>query len=91
MLFLVAYDISAPNRLRKVAKICESYGVRVEKSVFECDLPQDVFETFWLKLIDVAEEDEDALVAYRLCKSCIEHVETIGVMRPEKERLFYFL
>jgi len=38
---LVAYDVSTDTsdgrtRLRRVAKICEGYGQRVQKSVFEC-------------------------------------------------------
>ncbi len=40
---LVAYDISTEDlagerRLQRVAKVCEQYGVRVQKSVFEARL-----------------------------------------------------
>ena len=40
---IVSYDVSTtdsggPGRLRKVAKACKSYGVRVQYSVFECSL-----------------------------------------------------
>mgnify|MGYP006304116501 CR=1 FL=1 len=89
--YLVAYDICCHKRLRKVAKVCEEYGVRVEKSVFECDLPQEIFERLWCELIDLAVEDEDAIVAYRLCKSCVKETESIGIVPRMKERLFYFL
>ena len=45
MLVLVTYDvsltgISGQKRLRKVAKICQNYGVRVQNSVFECVVDQ---------------------------------------------------
>ncbi len=41
MLILVCYDVSTieaagRRRLRRVAQACEDYGVRVQKSVFEC-------------------------------------------------------
>lgn len=41
MLVLVCYDVSTETkqgrrRLRRVAKVCESTGQRVQKSVFEC-------------------------------------------------------
>ena len=36
--YLVAYDICDPNRLRKVAKICEDFGMRRQYSVFVCRL-----------------------------------------------------
>ena len=35
---LVSYDISDDKRRRKVCKILEGYGYRVQYSVFECDL-----------------------------------------------------
>jgi CRISPR-associated protein Cas2 len=43
MELLVVYDINTTTpegerRLRTVAKICEGYGQRVQKSVFECRL-----------------------------------------------------
>jgi len=41
MMVLVTYDVrtdtaSGQKRLRKVAKICENFGQRVQNSVFEC-------------------------------------------------------
>jgi len=38
MLIVVSYDISDDKRRRKVAKIMEGYGCRVQYSVFECEL-----------------------------------------------------
>lgn len=36
--YLIAYDISDPKRLRRVIKVMESYGTRLQYSVFLCDL-----------------------------------------------------
>jgi len=36
--YLVSYDIANPKRLRRVAKTLESYGTRLQFSVFECPL-----------------------------------------------------
>ena len=38
--YIVSYDISDPKRLRKVAKILEGYGSRIQFSVFECPLDE---------------------------------------------------
>ena len=43
--FLVAYDVATDTaegrqRLRRVAQVCEAYGQRVQKSVFECQVGQ---------------------------------------------------
>ena len=85
MIYLVAYDIASPHRLRHVAKICEDFGARVEKSVFECDLPPEQFQKLWLRLMDEIDETQDAIIAYRICTSCLRETESIGtVARPEK-------
>lgn len=36
--FLIAYDIASPKRLRRVCKIMEGYGERLQYSVFVSDL-----------------------------------------------------
>ena len=36
--YLVSYDIANPKRLRRVAKLLESFGTRLQYSVFECPL-----------------------------------------------------
>lgn len=36
--YLIAYDISDPRRLRRVIKVMEAYGQRLQYSVFLCNL-----------------------------------------------------
>ena len=91
MLHLVAYDIASPNRLRKVAKVCELYGVRIEKSVFEADLDEDLFQSFWLELMDIIDEDEDGIVAYKICRSCVKETESMGIVRRPRKSICYFI
>ncbi len=66
MLHLVAYDIGHPRRLRRVAKICADYGIRMEKSVFECDLTDEQMAQFWTQLCTVVDEEEDRVFDYRI-------------------------
>jgi CRISPR-associated protein Cas2 len=66
MLRLVIYDITSPGRLRKAAKVCEDFGIRVQKSVFECWLDKDRFEALWSALLAEIRADSDSLVAYTL-------------------------
>jgi CRISPR-associated protein Cas2 len=37
-LHLITYDIAHPRRLRRVARVCERHGTRVQESVFVVDL-----------------------------------------------------
>ncbi len=80
MLTLVAYDICNDRRLRRVAEICEDYGVRVQYSVFECRLDEEDFTDFWLKLLDEIDEKEDRLVAYKIDARSAKETLTAGTM-----------
>lgn len=89
MLHLIAYDITSPKRLRRVAKICENFGIRVEYSVFECDLKDETFEELWRQLSQTIDPDEDCLLAYRICNSCTRKIASMGtVVRPGKILLY---
>lgn len=88
MLHLVAYDIRHPVRLRRVAKVCLDFGIRVEYSVFECDLSDENFQRLWVALQHEIDE-EDAILAYRICGSCVQRIESMGcVVRPGKPLIY---
>ena len=80
MLILLGYDIADHKRLAKVAKTCEDYGLRVQYSFFECHLDDDTFETFWLQLLDLIDEEYDRLVAYRIDARSARSTLTAGTM-----------
>lgn len=82
MLVLVSYDVSTQTRtgrarLRRVAKMCENYGQRVQLSVFECIVDPAQWVMFRQKLLDIIDKTEDSLRFYFLganWKGRIEHV-----------------
>ena len=91
MLHLVAYDISCPRRLRKVAKTCEDFGIRVEYSVFECDLEEERFSRLWRALSEIIDKEADRILAYRICGACVARIESVGsVVRPGRPLLYIF-
>lgn len=80
---LVTYDVNTMTkegrkRLRKVAKICEGYGQRVQWSVFECSLTNAQFERMRLRLLRVIDEEEDSLRIYRMLGGRDEVVQSYG-------------
>ena len=91
MLHLVAYDIRDSKRLRKVATTCEDFGLRVEYSVFECDLAENDFQRFWNILSEIIDHDEDCILAYRICGSCVSHIASIGAVTRPGKPLFYIM
>ncbi len=71
MLVLVCYDVSTETkagrrRLRRVAKVCESTGQRVQKSVFECQVSLAQFEELERKLLAEIDTTQDCLRLYRM-------------------------
>ena len=71
MLIIVCYDVSTETasgrrRLRRVAKVCESTGQRVQKSVFECRVTLAEFELLERRLLAEIELTQDCLRLYRL-------------------------
>ncbi len=78
MLILVTYDISDDRRLRRVAKISEGYGRRVQKSVFECRLNEAQVVKLKEKLATVMDLEIDSVRFYRLCNRCQGTIEVFG-------------
>jgi CRISPR-associated protein Cas2 len=91
MLTLVAYDITEPKRLSRVAKICENYGVRVQYSIFECHLEETEFDEFWLKLLEEINDNEDRLVAYKIDARCAKETLTAGTMVCAEKVVCYLI
>jgi CRISPR-associated protein Cas2 len=79
MLIIVTYDVSTETRegrkrLRRVAKVCEGHGQRVQKSVFECKVNLMQFEELERRLLAEINEKEDNLRLYRLTEPFELHV-----------------
>ena len=83
MMVLVTYDVSTTdkagrNRLRRVAKQCQNYGIRVQNSVFECDIDPAIWAQLKHNLLDIFKEDEDSLRFYFLGSNWRHKVEHHG-------------
>ncbi|WIM06023.1 MAG: CRISPR-associated endonuclease Cas2 [Candidatus Nitricoxidivorans perseverans] len=83
MLVIVSYDVSTESaagrkRLRRVARVCESTGQRVQKSVFECKVTIAQYEELERRLLAEIKLDEDSLRFYRLTEPVDLHVREHG-------------
>lgn len=76
--FLVAYDIANPKRLRKVAVICQDFGLRRQYSVFLCRLAAVDLVRLRTRLYDVINLDEDQVLFIPLCARCAGAIEALG-------------
>ena len=87
MLILVTYDVSTVEkaglrRLRRVARACEDYGVRVQKSIFECQVGQKEWVSLRDRLLSEIKDDEDSLRFYFLDEKAVLRTEHHGVDKP---------
>ena len=89
MLILLAYDITHPRRLSKVAKTCEDFGVRVQYSLFECHLTREALDDLWLALLEIIDEEEDRIVAYSLDARSATKTLTAGTMACSQKVVCY--
>ena len=86
MLVVVTYDVSTETaagrrRLRRVAKVCESTGQRVQKSVFECQINEMQLEELERRLLAEIDETVDNLRFYRITNSAHVRVKQYGIFR----------
>lgn len=91
MLVVVAYDVSTESekgrrRLRRVARVCENCGQRVQNSVFECLVDAAQWARVRARLIKEINEEDDSLRFYFLgdnWKRRVEHVGTKVAYDPQ--------
>ena len=76
--YIVAYDISDPKRLRKVATACEDYGVRRQYSVFLCRLSATDVVRLRSRLYDIIDLNADQVLFIPLCGKCVQAIDAIG-------------
>ncbi|NPV37744.1 hypothetical protein BREVNS_1748 [Brevinematales bacterium NS] len=84
--YLVIYDIRSPKRLRKVAKIAERYGQRVQYSVFELYTTMEVLKQLREEVREVLKE-EDYAVYFVLCEKDWQKQQKFGpghVQNPDE-------
>jgi len=83
MMILITYDINTETsagekRLRKVAKVCQNYGQRVQNSVFECLVDSAQLTQLKQRLTELIDIEKDSLRFYHLGDKWSSRVEHIG-------------
>lgn len=86
MLVIACYDVNTETRagrrrLRRVAKVCEGVGQRVQKSVFEFQISLMQFEDLERRLLAEVDLAQDNLRLYRVPDSRGAEVREHGIVR----------
>lgn len=87
MMVLVSYDVKTsdpggPRRLRRISKECLNFGVRVQYSVFECDVDPAEWTDLRARLLSIIDEKVDSMRFYFLGSNWRKRVEHHGAKEP---------
>lgn len=78
MITLITYDITDPKRLNALRRFLKEFGLRTQKSVFECDIDEEAIRrirSYCKERLDLA---KDSVRIYRICSRCINRVILSG-------------
>jgi CRISPR-associated protein Cas2 len=78
MHFVIAYDIEHSRRRNKVMSALKDCGLRVQYSVFECELDHARLEILRERLKELIDPRRDRIHIYPLCDACFFRSEITG-------------
>ncbi len=87
-LYIAAYDIASPRRLRAALKLLKGHATGGQKSVYECFLTPGERRQLLDAMREVIRLDEDRFMIIRLDPRSRVHALGIAV-EPEDPLLFY--
>ncbi len=79
MLVVVSYDVKENGRRNRLSKLLKNFGVRVQYSVFECELDQARLTQLFNTSKKAINPKEDSLRIYPLCGRCAEKRLGVGM------------
>jgi CRISPR-associated protein Cas2 len=80
MIHLITYDIDVDKEREKVSKLLENYGVRVQESVFECNLTPADYKELVDGISKLISETANIRI-YPLCKECYAKAVGFGELK----------
>lgn len=78
MFWVVCYDIVDDKRRAKVAKLLAGYGLRVQYSVFECDISLQRVDELERRLRHAINDEEDDVRFYPLDEGEVQKIRLLG-------------
>lgn len=91
MHWVISYDIIDDKRRAQLARMLESWGLRVQYSVFECQLSPQERKHLAQQLQEYIDPEEDSLRWYPLCNHCLGKARHLGKGTAPGEGRDYFL
>ena len=77
IIYIIAYDIADNKRRLRVAKTLESWGYRIQESVFQLRLDTATLARVRSSLAALISDDEDVIHIYPICSSCADRADIL--------------
>lgn len=91
MFYIISYDIPDDKRRQKIAKILLNFGDRVQYSVFEAILSDELSKKMVSSLRRVSRDKEDNIRIYQACKECKKAIKILGTGEVLEDKDVYIL
>ncbi|UOD33956.1 CRISPR-associated endonuclease Cas2 [Deferribacteraceae bacterium V6Fe1] len=86
--YVISYDISDDRIRYRVDKELKNYGIRVQKSVFECNITDAEYVKLKEKLDKLIDMNTDSIRYYFLCKHCRDNIQNVGNSFINTDKIF---
>ena len=91
MFYLVSYDIPDDKRRVRIAKTLKDFGDRVQYSVFECNLNQELLDLMVDRVEKIVDPEADSVRIYTLCAACNRIIKIIGTGEVTADQEVYIV
>lgn len=87
--YVIAYDISEDHRRARLAATLQSYGDRIQRSVFVCTLEASALAEVRSRVEEIINPQTDSVYLFRQCAACWEGVGIHGQATIGEPSLFW--
>ena len=87
--YVIAYDISEGRRRAQVAATLQTYGDRIQRSVFVCTLEAPLLAEVRTRVSAMINPETDSIYIFRQCAACWEAVGIHGQATVDDQVLYW--
>lgn len=86
---IVAYDIPVDKRRARIAALLQSWGNRIQYSVFVCTVGDDQVSILHDEVNRLIDPDQDSIYIIRQCKMCWTGLTSLGQGEPPRPETYW--
>jgi CRISPR-associated protein Cas2 len=88
---VITYDISNNDQRARVAARLGRFGLRIQKSVFECVIDPEELDALLNTITAMINVEHDVVHAFPICRLCHENARHLGQAAPVLEERYWIV